>query len=151
TMKSRSFVSSGWNAAVKWIVGSSIWMTLAPAAASWRSSTFMAVAMSQISCFLSSRSYSDVWLSRKIARTCDEQVPNLTGLPGALLIGDHGRVGVEELLAETDVEQRRVERPAPQSAVVPARPWPRAGDGSGQHQVLGCREHRACASLEYAG
>src|SRR6185436_17438192 len=32
-------------------------------------------------CFLSSRSYSGVWLSRKIERTCEEQLPNLTGLP----------------------------------------------------------------------
>jgi hypothetical protein len=56
---------------------------LAPAAASWRSSVFMAVAMSQMSCFLSSRSYCEVWLSRKIARTCDEHVPNFTGLPDA--------------------------------------------------------------------
>ena len=79
-MKSSSSVSFGWKAAVKWIVGSSIWMTFAPAAASWRSSTFIAVAMSQISCFLSSRSYADVWLSRKIESTCDEHVPNLTGL-----------------------------------------------------------------------
>ena len=68
---------------MKWIVGSSIWMTFAPAAASWRSSRFIAVAMSQMSCFLSSRSYSAVWLSRKIESTCDEQVPNLTGLPEA--------------------------------------------------------------------
>ena len=45
---------------MKWIVGSSIWMTFAPAAASWRSSRFIAVAMSQISCFLSSLAYSDV-------------------------------------------------------------------------------------------
>ncbi len=80
-MKSSSSVSSGWNAAVKWIVGSSTWITFAPAAASWRSSRFIAVAMSQMSCFLSSRSYSDVWLSRKIASTCDEHVPNFTGLP----------------------------------------------------------------------
>ena len=68
---------------MKWIVGSSIWITFAPAAASWRSSRFIAPAMSQISCFLSSRSYWSVWLSRKIASTCDEQVPNLTGLPEA--------------------------------------------------------------------
>ena len=62
--------------------------------------------------------------------------------PGALLVGDHGGVRVEELLAEADVEQRRVERPAPQAAVVPARPRPRAGDGRREHQVLGGREHR---------
>ena len=36
--------------------------------------------------------------------------------PGALLVGDHRRVRVEELLAEADVEKRRVERPAPQAA-----------------------------------
>jgi hypothetical protein len=36
-MKSSRSVSSGWKAAVKWMVGSSIWMTFAPAAASWRS------------------------------------------------------------------------------------------------------------------
>ena len=71
--------------------------------------------------------------------------------PGALLVGDHGRVRVEELLAEADVEQRGVERPAPQAAVVPARPRPRAGDGRGEHQVLGGREHRACASSSRAG
>jgi len=39
-MKSSASVCSGWKAAVKWIVGSSIWMTFAPAAASWRSSMF---------------------------------------------------------------------------------------------------------------
>ena len=71
--------------------------------------------------------------------------------PRALLLGDHGRVCVEELLAETDVEQRRVERPAPQAAVIPARPRPRAGDGRREHQVLGGREHRACASSSRSG
>ena len=71
--------------------------------------------------------------------------------PGALLVGDHGGVRVEELLAEADVEQRRVERPAPQAAVVPARPRPRAGDGRREHQVLGGREHRACASSSRSG
>ena len=35
---------------------------------------------------------------------------------GALLVGDHGGVRVEELLAEADVEERRVERAAPQAA-----------------------------------
>ena len=44
---------------------------------------FIAVAMSQINCFLSSRSYSAVWLSRKIESTCDEHDPNFTGLPEA--------------------------------------------------------------------
>ena len=33
--------------------------------------------------------------------------------PGALLVGDDGRVRVQKLLAEPDVEQGRVERPAP--------------------------------------
>jgi len=42
---------------------------------------------------------------------------------GALLVGDDGRVRVEELLAEANVEQRRIERPTPQALVVPA--WPR--------------------------
>ena len=65
---------------------------------------------------------------------------------GAFLIGDHRRVRIEELLAEVDVEEGRVERPAPQAAGVPARPRPRAGDGRGEHQVLGGREHRGGAS-----
>ena len=33
--------------------------------------------------------------------------------PGPLLVGDDRRVRVEELLAEADVEQRRIERSAP--------------------------------------
>jgi hypothetical protein len=33
--------------------------------------------------------------------------------PRALLLGEHDGVRVEELLSETDVEQRRVERPTP--------------------------------------
>src|SRR5918992_817428 len=70
---------------------------------------------------------------------------------GALLVGDHGGVRVEELLAEADVEQRRVERPAPQPAVVPAWPRPGAGDGGREHQVLGGREHRAFASSSRSG
>ena len=68
---------------MKCSVGSSTWITLQPEAASWRSSRFIASAMSQISCFLSSRSYCGVWLSRKKASTWAEQVPNLTGLPAA--------------------------------------------------------------------
>ena len=71
--------------------------------------------------------------------------------PRALLLGDHGRVRVEELLAEADVEQRRIKRPSPQAAVVPAWPRPRAGDGRREHQVLGSREHRACASSSRSG
>ena len=66
----------------------------------------------------------------------------------ALLVGDHGGVRVEELLAEADVEQRRVEGPAPQAAVVPARPRPRSGDGRREHQVLGGGEHRARLLVE---
>ena len=66
--------------------------------------------------------------------------------PGTLLVRDDDRVRVKELLPEVDVEQRRVERPAPQALVVPARPPPRAGDGRGEHEVLRGREHRACAS-----
>ena len=66
--------------------------------------------------------------------------------PGALLVGDDGGLRVEELFAEPDIEQRRVERPAPQAAVVPARSRPRAGDGRGEHQVLGSCEHRGSAS-----
>ena len=68
---------------MKWSVGSSIWMTLQPDATSCLSSRFMASAMSHVSCILSSRSYLSVWLSRKNASTCAEQVPNLTGLPAA--------------------------------------------------------------------
>ena len=70
---------------MKWSVGSSIWIAGQPDAASWRSSRFIASAMSQVSCFLSSRSYLPVWLSRKKASTCAEHVPNLTGLLEAAL------------------------------------------------------------------
>ena len=68
---------------MKWSVGSSIWITLQPEAASWRSSRFIASAMSQVSCFLSSRSYCGVCESRKKASTCAEHVPNFTGSPVA--------------------------------------------------------------------
>ena len=61
--------------------------------------------------------------------------------PGPLLFGQHDRVSVQELLAEADVEQRRVERPAPQADVVPARPRPRSGNGRREYQVLGRSQH----------
>ena len=66
---------------MKWIVGSSTWMTLQPAAASSRSSRLMAVAMSQIIWrLLSSSGYASVCESRNSAMTCADTVPNLTGL-----------------------------------------------------------------------
>jgi hypothetical protein len=69
---------------------------------------------------------------------------------GTLLVGDDGGVRVEELLAEADVEEGRVQRSAPQTLVVPARAGPRPGDGRRKHQIVGRREHRACALLVWS-
>ena len=59
-------------------VGSSIWISRQPASRSARSSLFIASAISQITWRLSV--YFGVWMSRKSAITCEQQVPNRTGL-----------------------------------------------------------------------
>ena len=63
---------------MKWNVGSSIWISRQPASRSASSSVFMASAMSQITWRLSL--YFAVWMSRNRAMTCEQHVPNRTGL-----------------------------------------------------------------------
>ena len=64
--------------AMKCSVGSSICISRQPASRSARSSLFIATAMSQMTSRLSL--YFGVWMSRKSAITCEQQVPNRTGL-----------------------------------------------------------------------
>ena len=114
TMKSSSSVSSGWKAAVKWIVGSSIWITFAPAAASWRSSRFIAPAMSQISCFLSSRSYSvgvAVEEDRQHLRRAGPELDRLAG--GGAGLGDPPQLGVLERVLRVVLDLADDARPPP--------------------------------------
>ena len=63
--------------AMKCRVGSSICISRQPASRSARSSLFMASAMSQTTSRLSR--YFGVWMSRKRAITCEQQVPKRTG------------------------------------------------------------------------
>ena len=61
--------------------------------------------------------------------------------PGALLVGDHGRQRIAELLAITRVHHAGVEGTAPHAHVEPARPRPRSGDGGREDKVFGNGQH----------
>src|SRR5437667_244700 len=120
---------------MKWNVGSSVWMQRQPASRSASSSLFIASAMSQITWRLSL--YLGVWMSRKRAITCEQHVPNLTGLR------------VLELLAKADIEHAGVERATPHAHVEPARSGKRARDSARKNQIGGRGEHGFLQSALY--
>ena len=61
--------------------------------------------------------------------------------PGGFLLGDDAGDRVEILLAEQQIAQRRLERPAGQAAVEPERARIGAGDGGRQDHIARDREH----------